>query len=194
MLDLGQPQSIGLWLRYTGGSGGTTGATSDHSDSMTWREFDMYFRTASTRTDRYIRITFHDTVTASHSWSAGRVMIGLSSSLTRTFNYGWRRRRCQVNRSKRSDLGARTVNMLYQYFQFVFSFTQMTAAEALVLTNFTDSLVGDGSYLFLIPDTSDYNGYIVRLDTPSVEETFDFYRGVGELVFTEESRGTRIGA
>jgi hypothetical protein len=173
---------------------GTTSGVIDHTDTMTYREIDAYFRTASTRTDRYLTIGIVDAITASHAYSIGRLMIGLAVTLDNNFSYDWRRRHVQENNSKRSELGARSVNKIRKYFEFVFTFEEMTDAQAQTLTDFTDSLNGDAIYLFLIPDPAVYKGYVVTLSSSTVEEVVNRRITVADLVLTEESRGVRMAA
>lgn len=173
---------------------GTTGAVLDHTDVMTYRAGDMYFRAATPRTDRYLTIEIADSILTIHSYSIGRVMIGLARSPDKDYNYGWRRRRVAVNRTKMSELGARSVTTLYKRFEFVLPFSQMSEAQVDEITTFTDSLDGDAVYFFLVPNTTKYDGYVLRMTSTTVEEINDFHWALSDLVFAEESRGTRIGA
>lgn len=172
---------------------GPDSSLAGHTDVMPYRQFDMFFRTASTRTDRYVEIHIHDTISAAHSVAIGRIMVGLATTLTSNFSYDWRRRRKKINRSKRSDLNARSVDRIVRYLEFVLTFEEMTDAQLLSLTTFTDSLEGDAIWFFLILDPSLPDGYVVTLST-EVEETINRRHTVQELVFSEESRGLRIGA
>lgn len=172
---------------------GTTGAAIDHSDTMTFRQFNQYFRTA-TRTDRYIELRINDSILTVHRYSVGRLMIGVAQSPLRDPSYIWRRRRVAVNRSTKSELGARRVKALYKQFEFTFTFAVMSVAELNDLTAFTDSINGDAEYLFFIPDTSVYDGYLVRMTSTTNEETIGVRADLSDVILTEEMRGTRIGA
>lgn len=174
---------------------GTTSSALDHSDSMTWREFDMYFQTAATRTDRYLIIVIHDADTSSHSISIGRIMVGQAVTLAKQFRYGWHRRRIQANRTQRSELGAKMTNALYATKQFTFSWQELSDSELSGLTTFTDALAGDSVQVFIVPYSPTlYHGYMVTLATQSVDEIFNFNRELGDLTFDEATRGTRISA
>jgi hypothetical protein len=169
---------------------GTTSAVSNNSDTMSWREFDVYFRTASTRTHRYIRITLHDPVTASHSISIGRIMIGLATTLTSNFNYDWELARKVLNKTTLSETNTRSTNRIVEYKELVLTFEEMTDAQLLSLTTFTDALHGDAVYAFIVPDPQFYNGYLMHL-TSEVREIHNRRHRLPPLTFTEVSRGVR---
>lgn len=180
-----------VFTLYSKASGSANPFSYDYTATMTWREFDMYFRTSSTRTDQYIGILLHDTVTAEHYQSIGRILIGLAVTLTSNFNYDWELRRKVLNKSKRSEVNSRSVDRVNEYKELVFTFEEMTDAQLASLTAFTDALHGDAVYCFIIPDPAVYDGYLMTLSSEVVEVHHRRNRLL-PLTFTEESRGVRI--
>jgi len=172
---------------------GTTSGVTDHTDTMTFRQFDVFFRTASTRTDRYIKITLHDPQTTSHSISIGRIMVGLATTLATNFNYEWEELRAVMNNTNISEVRSRTVNRITEWIELTFTFEEMTESQMRVLTGFTDSLHGDAVYFFLIPDPAVNDGYLMRL-VSEVRVVHGKRKRLNPLTFAEESRGERVVA
>ncbi len=161
------------------------------SQTMTFKQFDMFMLSSTMRTERYVQILIIDSIATPHSYSFGRLMVGPATTLSSNFSYDWRRRRKVLNRSKRSDVNSRMVNHINRYKELVFSFSEMTDAQLNALTSFTDALYGDFFWCFLVPNPDVNEGYVMTLSNDA-EESINRRSRVGDLGFSEESRGVRI--
>lgn len=160
---------------------------------MTYKEFDMFVMTPTTRTDRYIEIRITDSITAAHAYGIGRLMVGLATTLTSNFNYDWERRHRTLNRSKRSDVNSRMVDKIIRYRELALSFSEMTDTQLAALEAFVDALYGDAFWTFIVPNPEVTEAYVMTLNSEATARINRRHRMEG-LIFTEESRGVRIAA
>lgn len=171
---------------------GTTGSVLDHTDEIPWREFDMYFRAAAPRTDRYIQIRLQND--DDFQVSAGRLLVGLATVSAVPPTYGWSIAPVTKAADNRSAFNVKNVDVFCQYHQLRFPFmNKIGNAAAVTFITFLKSLQGMKNWFFLIPDSTEYDGYAVRLMSQprrirSQRNDFD------DVFVEEESRGVRIPA
>ena len=71
--------------------------------------------------------------------------------------------------------------------------TTLANAAAATFFAFLKSLQGMRYWFFLIPDSTEYDGYVVR-QMSQPRRIRDYYNEFDDVVVEEESRGVRIGA
>ena len=168
---------------------GPTAPASALTDAFTWREHDMYFRTTSTRTHRYLQLTIQ--ISTDFQISAGRLLIGLSTVATVPPKYGWDISFKSKASDNRSAFNVKHIDVYCEYHQFSFPFIQTANAAAVTFWTFLKSLQGMKNWFFLVPDSTEYDGYVVRqMSQPT--RTRDYYNRFEDVICEEESRGVRI--
>lgn len=171
---------------------GTTNATSDYSQSMTWREFDMWYLKAASVTYRYILITVSDPTNPAGYLSIGGVRIGGSTTVAKNFDWGFDYEYQSQNRVSRTDLGAASVDRLIDQVQITLQWSVMpTTAKRDEIVDFLKSMKGQAIPAFIILNPSASEGYYVRLMTMP-KDTRNFYSTINRQTFLEESRGLKL--
>ena len=168
---------------------GATGAYELHTDAFTWREHDMYFRATTPRSDRHISLGIQ--ISTDFQISAGRVLVGLSTVATVPPKYGWDISFKSKASDNRSAFNVKHIDVYCEYHQFNFPFIQTANAAAVTFWTFLKSLQGMKNWFFLVPDSTEYDGYVVRqMSQPT--RTRDYYNKFEDVICEEESRGVRI--
>jgi hypothetical protein len=170
---------------------GTTNATADFSQSMTWREFDMYYRNGATLTYRYMRLFFSDAANPDTYISVGKVLVGLTTTLTHNYRYGATVDYQAGQRVSDTDLMTTSVDRLADIVQLQLTWSTLTTTVRDEMIAFLKALKGAAIPLFIILDTTVYEGYYVRLRSGTTDIR-NFRPDIGGVVFREESRGKKL--
>lgn len=170
-IDLGssRPWDFVAWINHdfpsTGAyrvKSGTTSGVLDYSSAITWREHDMYHRTPATRTDRYLSLGIQND--NDFQISAGRLLIGLSTVSPVPPTYGWDIRPITKHSDNRSSFNVPNVDVFARYKGLRFPFmSQIGNTAAATFIDFLAELQGPKHWFFLIPDSTEYDGYAVNL-------------------------------
>ncbi len=171
---------------------GTTNACGDFSHSMTWREFDIYYRHTSTLTYRYFKLTFTDAGNSDGYISVGKVLLGFTTTLTKNYRYGATVDYQTGQRINESDLMVTHVDRLADIVELQLTWATLTTTIRDEMITFLKSLHGASIPLFIILDTDTYEGYYVRLRSGATDIR-NFRPDIGGVVFREESRGKKLG-
>lgn len=173
---------------------GPTAGVGANSDTMTWRQFNMYFLAATPRTHRYLQITVNDTANP-YTLSHGRILVGPATypPMPPRFgdDIGWTQELVTKSNDLRSNLNAKNIDTLCQYARLTFTFGAMTNAHGEAFYNFLATLKGNRYWFFLIPITSEYHGYVVRLMSVPLRVR-NFHNSFPVIELEEESRGVQV--
>lgn len=158
---------------------------------FTWREFDMYMRLATPVTHRHLRVMFG----AFGGWvaSMGRLMVGLSVVSPIPPKYGWSISPNTKAIDLRSAFNVKHIDVFCQYHEFNFPFIVSANSAANSFMAFLKSLLGMKYWFFLIPDSTEYEGYVVR-QMSQPRRIRGYYNEFDDVRAEEESRGVRIGS
>jgi hypothetical protein len=172
---------------------GTTPVLGSMTDRgvFTWREFDMYIKLAVPSSHRFLKIWFGSSIT----WTAsmGRIMVALSNFSLAKPKLGWSISMVTKQTDNRSAFNVKHVDTFCQYRQFSFTFIPTVKSPSEHFMEFLIALQGMRYWFFLIPDSTEYHGYVVR-QMSQPRRIRDFYEQIDEVQCEEESRGVRISA
>lgn len=170
---------------------GTTNACLDFTQVMTWREFDMYYRHTATFTYRYFKLTISDGANSDGYISIGKVFCGPTVTLTSGFEIAPAFKYSPEQRVNVSDLRRMSVDRLTELVELSVKWIPFREVNRLELITFLRGLHGSAIPLFLILDTTVYEGYYMR-QTSVPSDRRHFKPDVLPTSFIEESRGRKL--
>lgn len=174
---------------------GTTNAYASYSDSMTYRAGTIYKVLSATQTYRYWRIRITDAANSDGFLEAGNLLLGALTTPLKgvSMDPGITIERISQNNVVESDFGTPFVDWLNNRKRISLSFRNMGTTERDDYTTFVDALAEEANPLFLIPDSTVYDGWYVRLQGSPMEQR-QFYSNAPSLNFLEDGSGKRMGA
>lgn len=175
---------------------GTTSGTSNLTATMTWREFDMWYKSATVLTYAYVRLLVDDTGNPDGYISAGRFLIGHSTELLKQFSFGARKTQINLKRQNVSEFGVKFVERINTLMQVSLSWHILTDAQRNVLFDSFLLPLGRAACPVFLYDfghrlSPTVDGFYMRMESDP-EETLNVYKASGECIFEEESRGIRL--
>ncbi len=174
---------------------GTTNSYASFSDTITYRAGSAYKVLSATQTYRYWRIRITDAANSDGFLEAGNLLLGALTTPLKGISMepGITIERISQNNVVESDFGTPFVDWLNNRKRISLAFRNMTSTERDDYTTFVDALAEEANPLFLIPDSTVYDGWYVRLQGSPMEQR-QFYSNAPALSFLEDGSGKRMGA
>lgn len=175
---------------------GTTSGVSDFSDTITYREGSAYKILSSTQNYRYWRIRINDSANADGFLEAGYLLLGLTVTPNKGLSFDpgiGLGHRARVN-SVQSEFGSYYVDFLNEIKTVSLRFASLNASDRLGILDFLLPLREETNTLFLIPDSTLYDGWYVRQTGTPQEQRNSIVADFSMLTFQEEGSGKRMVA
>ena len=174
---------------------GTTTGYSDFSDTITYRAGSAYKILSATQTYRHWRIRITDASNTYGFLEAGNLLLGPLTTPAKgvSMDPGISIERISQNLTVESELGSPSVDRLIDRKRITLSFRNMGTSETTDYVTFVEALAEESNPLFLIPDTTVYDGWYCRLQGSPMEQR-QFYTNIKPLTFLEDGSGKRMAA
>lgn len=175
----------------------TAGSTADATELtalIPWRDANAYLLLPVAQKYRFWKLRISDAANPAGHLAFGRMLLIDAFQLGEiNFSFGWRRIHMTGNLTHRTPFGVVHSEHRYQRKGFHLPFESLPKLLCEQLVNYVVALKGNSIPVFVIPDPSDYNGYLCRLEE-DFEETFrhNGYRDIPGLTFLEEPPGIAL--
>lgn len=172
-------------------NGGTTPDPDggEFTTTITWREFTAFKNLASTQTFKHWAILIEDVTNQDGFIQVGYILMGLKTTFTFGFNYGWTFADEIVNVELETEFGAPDISALFRRVKLKLVFQHLTEAEGNTVRDFYTGLTKNFVPFFLIPDVAINDGFFGRF-TSKLNRIIGFGKRVQvPLDFTEDSIG-----
>ena len=172
-------------------NGGTTPDPDggEFTTTMTWREFTIFKNLASTQTFKHWAVLIEDPTNLDGFIQVGYVLLGLKTSFTFGFNFGWKFIDEIINVELETEFGAPDVSALFRRVKLRLQFQHLSESQGNTVRSLYTSLSKNVDPFFLIPDLAVADGFFGRF-TSKFQRTIGLSRHVAvPLDFTEDSLG-----